>query len=60
LPSISIIYLIETDNPFAARYGEEEDEWGQPEWKSKINSSAVFAHQVCVTDLVKHIVIQTK
>ena len=27
---------------------------------SKIKSSTVFAHQVCVTDLVKHIVKQTK
>ncbi len=56
----SITYLTETNNPFAARYGEKEDEWGQPEQKSKIKSSAVFAHQVCITDLVKHIEIQTK
>jgi hypothetical protein len=48
------------DNPYAARYREEKDEWGQPEWISKIKSSAVFAHQVCITNLVKHIVIHTK
>jgi hypothetical protein len=58
--SPSITYFTEADNPFAARYGEEEDEWGQPEWISKIKSSTVFAHQVCVTNLVKHIVTQTK
>ena len=54
----SITYYTEADNPFAARYGEEEDDWGQPEWISKIKSSTVFKHQVCVTDLVKHIVKQ--
>ncbi len=56
----SITYYTEADNPFAARYGEEEDDWGQPEWISKIKSSTVFKHQVCVTDLVKHIVKQKK
>ncbi len=55
-----ITYSIQANNPFAARYGGEEDEWGQPEWISEIKSSAVFAHQVCITNLVKHIVIQTK
>jgi hypothetical protein len=56
----SITYFTEANNPFAARYGEEEDEWSQPEWISKIKNSTVFAHQVCVTDLMKHIVKQTK
>jgi hypothetical protein len=27
----SITYFTEANNPFAARYGEEEDEWGGPE-----------------------------
>jgi hypothetical protein len=55
----SITYFTEANYPFAVSYGEEEGEWGQPEWISKIKSSTVFAHQVCVTDLVKHIVKQT-
>ncbi len=29
--ALSITYFAETDNPFTARYGEEEDEWGQSE-----------------------------
>ncbi len=56
----SITYFTEANNPFAARYGKEGDEWGQPEWISKIKNSTVLVHQVCVTDLVKHIVKQTK
>jgi hypothetical protein len=56
----SITYFTEADNPFAARYGEEEDEWGQPEWISNIKGSTVFGHQVCIIDLVKHIVVLTK
>jgi hypothetical protein len=55
-----IIYFTKADNPFAARYREDEDEWGQPEWISKIKSFTVFAHQVCITNLVKHIVMETK
>ena len=56
----SITYFTEANYPFAVSYGEEEGEWGQPEWISKIKSSTVFAHQVCVTDPGKHIVKQTK
>jgi hypothetical protein len=32
----SITYFTEADSPYAAGKGEEEDEWGQPEWISKI------------------------
>jgi hypothetical protein len=56
----SITYFTEADNPLAARYEEEEEEWGQPEWMSKIKSSTIFVHQVYMTNLVKHIVIHKK
>ena len=60
-----ITYFTEADNPYAARYGEEKDQWGQPEWLSVIKSAALFAHQVCITDLVKpvsytHLTLPTK
>jgi hypothetical protein len=56
----SVTYLTETGNLFAARYGVEGNEWVQRAWVSKIKSSAISAHQVCVTYLVEHMVIQTK
>jgi hypothetical protein len=55
-----ITYFIDSDNPYAARYGEEEDEWGQPAWKTIIKKSTTFTGVVCITDLIKHMVVQTK
>jgi hypothetical protein len=41
------------DNPYAARYGENE-------WEEKIKQVSQMSANVCITDLAEHIVVETK
>eukprot|EP00984_Skeletonema_dohrnii_P020196 scaffold9773_cov131-Skeletonema_dohrnii-CCMP3373.AAC.1 len=48
-------------NPFISRYGTEEDpddKWGEPLWRNKVKER--ISGFVCITDLVKWIVMETK
>jgi hypothetical protein len=56
----TVIYFIDEDNPYTAKFGTEKDEWGQEVWMTNMKKSSAFAGKVCITDLVKHMVIQTK
>ncbi len=51
---------IDAKNPYAARYGEKKDEWGEEEWRKQIKKSSSFAGVVSIKDMVKHIVIESQ
>eukprot|EP00956_Cyclotella_meneghiniana_P020465 scaffold36269_cov40-Cyclotella_meneghiniana.AAC.2 len=53
-------YYIDARNPYEARFGREPDEWGEEKWKSEILKSSTFSGKKCITELVKHIVLETK
>lgn len=53
------IYYIEHENPYIAKYGETVDEWGEEVWRKEAKKQALNGC-VCITDLLKHIVIHTK
>ena len=53
-------YYLDSPNPYAAKYGEELDEWGEEKWRTQIKKASAFAGKVCITALVKHIVVHTK
>ena len=46
------------ENPFLSKYGAEEDIWGEPKWK--VEAKKEVTGKVCVTELVKHMVIHTQ
>ena len=56
----AVVYFIDKDNPYAAKFGTEKDVWGQEVWITKMKKSSAFSGKVCITDLVKHMVRQTK
>ncbi len=56
----AVIYLIDKDNIYAEKFGTEKEEWGQEVWMTNMKKSSAFAGKVCITDLVKHMVMQTK
>lgn len=51
---------LDAENPYKAKYGDKLDEWGEEEWKTVIKNSSVFTGVVCITELVKHIVLQAQ
>ena len=51
---------LDSDNPYAARYGTEKDEWGVESWVTFLKSTPSFSGVVCITDLVQHIARETK
>jgi hypothetical protein len=55
-----VIYFIDEDNPYTAKFGTEKDEWGQEVWMTSMKTLPAFAGKVCISDLVKHMVMQTK
>ena len=54
------VYFIDEDNPYAVKFGTEKDVWGQEIRITKMKKSSAFSGKVCITDLVKHMVMQTK
>jgi hypothetical protein len=55
-----VIHYIDTENPFAAKFGTDVNEWGKEAWVKQIKKSSAFRGVRCITDLVKHMVIKTK
>ena len=53
------IYYIDYENPYIAKYGDTVDEWEEPLWRIEAKKQAL-GNCVCITDMVKHIVIHTK
>lgn len=51
---------LDAENPFKAKYGDTLDEWDEEAWRTVIKNSSAFTGVVCITELVKHIVIQTQ
>ena len=47
------IYYIEAENPWAAKYGTEKDEWGVEVWEAHLKKTSVFSGGACITDLVQ-------
>jgi hypothetical protein len=56
----AVIHYIDAENPFAAKYGTDVNEWGKEAWVKQIKKSSAFTGVRCITDLVKHMVIKTK
>ena len=55
-----IEYYLDAANPYAAKYGRELNEWGEEKWLDEIKKHSSFSDVCCITDLVKHIVVETK
>lgn len=53
------IYYIDHENPYLAKYGDTVDEWNEPIWRKEAKKQAL-SKCVCITEMVKHIVIHTK
>jgi hypothetical protein len=56
----AVIYYIDAENPYAAKFGTDVNEWGKEAWVKQIKTSSAFTGVRCITDLVKHMVIKTK
>ena len=53
-----IVYYCNKENPYAAKFGLEENKWGEPAWIHEIKSLQIFAKTVCIINLVKHMVME--
>ena len=53
-------YYLDADNPYAAKFGTTVDMWGEEHWRNEIKKTTAFSGVVCISALVKHIVIETK
>ena len=51
---------LDAENPYKAKYGDMLDDWGEEAWETVIKNSSVFTGVKCITELVKHMVIQAK
>ncbi len=56
----AVIYYINAENPYAAKFGTDINEWGKEAWVKQIKKTSAFTGARCITDLVKHMVIKTK
>jgi hypothetical protein len=56
----AVDYYIDSPNPYAAKYGVEKDEWGEERWKVEARKSSAFSGCISITELVKHIVLETQ
>ncbi len=56
----TVIHYIDQVNLYAARYGTEKDEWGEERWMTMIKKSTAFPGIVCITTLLKHMIMATK
>lgn len=56
----AVIYFINEDKHYAVKFGTEKDKWGQEVWMTNMKKSSTFAGKVCITDLVKHMIMHTK
>ena len=54
------VFYCDDENPYAAKFGTEENEWGEPVWIEEIKKSQTFANTICITDMVKHMVMEAK
>lgn len=55
-----ITYYLDKENPYAAKFGTTIDEWGEEDWKKEIRKSPTFSGVTCISELLKHIVIESK
>ncbi len=55
-----IVSYCDEENPYAAKFGLEENEWGEPAWIDEIKKLQTFVKTMCITDLVKHMVMEAK
>ena len=57
-----VVYYLDAENPYAARFGTTKDDvWCEEEWRRHMKKNiSAFSGVVCITELVKHIVIETK
>ncbi len=53
-------YYIDWPNLYEKKYGVEKGEWGKEKWKTEIRKSAAFLGIVFITQIVKHIVLETQ
>ena len=54
------IYYIEAENPWAAKYGTEKDEWGVEAWEAHLKKTSAFSGGACITDLVQWIASKSR
>ena len=55
-----IEYHIDSENPYAARFGVNRDMWGEEVWVTEMKKFQHFFGVIYITDLVKHIVGETQ
>jgi hypothetical protein len=53
-------YYIEAENPWAAKYGTEKDEWGVEAWEVQLKKTSAFSGVACITDLVQWIASKSR
>ena len=53
-------YYIDDPHPYRAKYGKDKDEWGEEKWLVEMRKSAAFSGIVCITEMVKHTVLETQ
>ena len=49
------IYYIEAENPWAAKYSTEMEEWGVEAWEAHLKKTSAFSGVACITNLVQWI-----
>ena len=54
------VYWLDEENPFAARYGSDKDEWGVEAWVTHLKSTSAFSGVLCIKDLIQHYAMRTK
>jgi hypothetical protein len=58
--ALLIVYYRNEENPYAATFRLEENKLCEPAWIDEIKKLQTFAKNVCITNLVKHMVMEAK